>query len=141
MRSALSGKIGTCCVVLQDELLDRSSLLFDTPCENLSAPTLLNFPLGSIYQEGMQGTSSFPTFLSSPLFLLSVLHSAEQHLQWMANLATLLCFALPTWLAPVFSSSLCSAAGFLHDGVALTDLQPLFICVLVWELLQTLCCG
>lgn len=85
MRNALSGKIGTWCGVLQDGLLDRSSLLFDMPCENLSAPTLLNFPLGSIYQEGMQGTSSFATFLSSPFYLLSVLHLAEQNLQRMAN--------------------------------------------------------
>lgn len=100
MRNALSGKIGTWCGVLQDGLLDRSSLLFDMPCENLSAPTLLNFPLGSIYQEDTQGASSFLTFLSTLFFLLPVLHSAEQNLQWMANLAPLLCFALPSpgWL-------------------------------------------
>lgn len=52
------------------------------------------------------------------------------------------CFALfwPPTPAPVFSSFLCSAVIVFHGGFALADLQPLLMHVLVWELLQTLCC-
>lgn len=138
MRNALSGKIGILCGVLQDRLLDRSSLLFDMPCENLSSPTPLNFPLGSIYQEDMQATSSFPTFLSFFLAVCFTLSQAESAVDGKFSCFALFCTPPP--LAPVLSSSLCSAAGVLHSGFALADLQPLFMPVLVWELLQTLCC-
>lgn len=89
MRNALSGKIGTSCEVLQDRLLDRSSLLFDMPCENLSSPTPLNFPLGSIYQEDMQATSSFLTFLSLFLAVCFTLSQAESAVDGKFS-----CFAL-----------------------------------------------
>lgn len=57
MRNALSGKTGTWCGVLQDRLLEFTAVshtLWKPECS-----TLLNFTLGSIYKEDMQGISSF----------------------------------------------------------------------------------
>ena len=69
MRNALSERIGTWCGVLQDRLLDKNSPLFNMPCANLSAPTLLNFPLDHVYEEDTAGSILFshPSFDS--LFL------------------------------------------------------------------------
>lgn len=65
MRNALSGKIGTWWGVLQD----RRSLLFDMPCGNPSASTLLNFALDSIYQEDTAGSIFFSNLSFHSLFL------------------------------------------------------------------------
>lgn len=79
---------------------------------------------------------SFLSLLLAVCFTLGRAESAED-----GKLSYFALFWPPhPWLAPVFSSSPCSAAVFLHGGVALTDLQPLFMRVSVWELLQTLCC-
>lgn len=79
MRSALPGRIGTWCGVLKDGLLDKSSPLFNTPCANLSAPTLLRFPLASLYQEDSAESIlvSHPSFHSLFLALCFILRQAE----------------------------------------------------------------
>lgn len=63
------GRLVTWWGVLQDRLFDSSSLLLDMPCGNLSAPTLLNFPLDSIHQEDTAGTILFSNLSFHSLFL------------------------------------------------------------------------
>lgn len=98
------------------------------------------------FSEGLCREHPFsPTLLSTPFYLLSVLCSDKQNLQWLANLAAaLFCSPLPP--LSVFSSScvpvVCSQpVVVLCSGFALTNPQPRFLCVF-WSgsYLQTLCC-
>lgn len=108
MRDALSGRISTWCGVLQDRLLDKSSPLFNMPCANLSS-TLPNFLLDSVYQEHSAGSILFSHPSFHLLFFLSVLFSAKQSLQGLANLAAFFCFFF-FFPLPMFASCLCSAS-------------------------------
>lgn len=112
MRNALSGRTGTWCRVLQDRLLDKSSRLFDMPGANLSAPTLLNFPLDSVYWEDTTGTTLFshPSVHSLFLALCFIVSQAESAAVGKISC----CFVLlPHFFpppAPVFATCLRSAS-------------------------------
>lgn len=136
MRNALSGRTGTWCRVLQDRLLDKSSRLFDMPGANLSAPTLLNFPLDSVYWEDTTGTTRFshPSVHSLFLALCFIVSQAESAAVGKISC----CFVLlPHFFPPppLCLPLVCAQPVLvLCCGFALTDPQPPFMRILVWEL-------
>lgn len=102
------------------------------PVPTLVLPHFWTFLQTVFFRVTVQGASSFPTPLFTPLFLLSALYSVKQNLQWLANLAAALFFFFffPSCLPVVCSQPV----AVLCSVFALTDLQPQFMRILVWEL-------
>lgn len=78
------------------------------PVPTLVLPHFWTFLQTVFFRVTVQGASSFPTLLFTPLFLLSALYSVKQNLQWLANLAAALFFFF--FFPFMFASSLLSAS-------------------------------
>jgi len=128
MRNALSGRISTRCGVLQDGLLEFTAVqhvLCKPECSHYS-----ELSSDSICQEDTAGSILFshPSFHSLFLALCFVFCQAESAVVGKFSCCFVLLPPRPPCLPVV------CAQPVLHCGFALTDLQPQFMRILVWEL-------
>lgn len=129
----MSWRIGAACGVLQNGCRDKSSPMFGVPCANSGAPTLLNFPPNSVFQSDCAGSIviSHSSFHSAFLALCFIFSQAKSAVVGKFSC----CFVFLFFFFPSCLPVVCSQpVAVLCSVFALTDLQPQFMRILVWEL-------